>query len=361
MKKKLLLIHKTQFGYHNNAYKHCQYLKDEYDITFVCFDWGKKRVSLEGVKVLYVPLLGKHQGLLFSCWRKVSFMLYSFFLLLFVNPSVTIVYYFNGVVWFKRLFPKKRMILDVRTLSVTDDPAYNAKEDNILYKTALRYDFVTFISEGIRNKIGFPKEKSAILPLGADIISDEPKSFSTLRLLYVGTLTRRKLDLTLQGVRLFVLKYPDIEISYNIVGDGNRSSDLESLKTLSTRLNLKNIVTFHGRIPNTKLAPFFDKCNIGVGFVPKTDYFEYQPVTKVFEYAMSGLYSIATSTYENKRIITNKNGILIEDTVESFANGLEYIHLNRNKIESYDILSMSTNGKRLSKINWFRYWKTYSA
>lgn len=332
-----MLIHKTQFGYHNNAYKHCQYLRDEYDITFVCFNWGKKRVSLEGVKVLYVPLFGKHQGLLFSCWRKISFMFYSFFLILSINPSVTIIYYFKGSIWFKRLFPKKRMILDVRTLSVTDDLDYNAKEDNILYKTALRYDFITFLSEGMRNKIGFPKEKSAILPLGADVISDKPKDFSTLRLLYVGTLTRRRLDLTLEGVRLFTLKYPDAAISYDIVGDGNKSSDFESLKILSTQLNLESIVTFHGRIPNLELTPFFDKCNIGVGFVPKTDYFEYQPVTKVFEYAMSGLYSIVTSTYENRRIITSINGVLIEDTAESFAYGLEHIHLNRSKIESYDI------------------------
>lgn len=341
MKKKLLLIHKAQFGYHNNAYKHCLYLKDKYEIIFICFDGGKKRISLNGVTVKYIPLLEKHQGILFSCWRKASFMLYTLLYLLFFN-GVVMVYYFKGAIWYKRLFPNMKMILDIRTLSVTDDPGYNRNEDRILYKTALFYDFVTFLSAGMRNKINYSTENSAILPLGADIISDKTKSFSTLQLLYVGTLTRRKLDLTLQGVRSFMLKYPQVKISYDIVGDGNKDSDLETLKALSVRLNLCGIVFFHGRIPNTELKPFFDKCNIGVGFVPKTDYFEYQPVTKVFEYAMSGLYSIATSTYENRQIVTPTNGILIEDTSDGFCDALECIWLNRDRIASFDIRNSLT-------------------
>jgi hypothetical protein len=40
---------------------------------------------------------------------------------------------------------------------------------------------------------------------------------------------------------------------------------------------------------------------------------------------MSGLPVIATSTYENKLIINNSNGVLIEDNSNSFCFGLSQI------------------------------------
>ena len=38
IKSKIVIINKTQFGYHTDYYKYCEYLKDDYDITFLCFD-----------------------------------------------------------------------------------------------------------------------------------------------------------------------------------------------------------------------------------------------------------------------------------------------------------------------------------
>lgn len=336
--KDLLLIHKTQFGYHNNAYKHCLYLKDRYNITFICFDSGKKKIKLDGIKVHYIPQFPQHQGIIFTLWRTLSFMLYTILYLLFFK-GIIFIYYFKGAIWYKRIFKKKRMILDIRTLSVKNDISYNQKEDLILRKTALLYDHVTFLSEGMRKKIEFPLTQSSILPLGADIISDKKKDFESLKLLYVGTLTNRNIDITLNGIKKFINKYPSARITYDIVGDGNTPIDLEKLIVLAEKLKLNSIITFHGRIPNTELKPFFENCNIGVSFVPKTDYFEYQPVTKTFEYIMSGLFTIGTSTYENKKIINSTNGVLIEDNQDSFCEALEYIYKNKENIRLLNISS----------------------
>lgn len=40
-----------------------------------------------------------------------------------------------------------------------------------------------------------------------------------------------------------------------------------------------------------------------------TEYYDSQPPTKTFEYALSGLYVLATKTRENEKVITNDNGV----------------------------------------------------
>ena len=177
---KLLIIHKTQFGYHNNAYKLCQYLHERIDITYLCFD-GKKRIEMEGVHVIYIPV-----GVL-KAIRGIIFMLVSLITVMRWRGGI-MVYYFPGCEWYKKVFPRKKMLLDVRSLSITDDEDINRIENAKLKRTAEKYDFVTFLSDGMRDKIGFNKEKSAIVPLGADVISSEQKKYYPIKLLSVGTL-----------------------------------------------------------------------------------------------------------------------------------------------------------------------------
>ena len=102
-------------------------------------------------------------------------------------------------------------------------------------------------------------------------------------------------------------------------------------------MELSETVRFLGRKKYTDLPSYFDECNIGVTYVPLTSYYEYQPVTKLFEYMLSGMPVIATSTYENKLIVNNINGVLINDTVEDFCNGLMTIYNQRKSFNSSEI------------------------
>src|SRR5690606_2773135 len=136
------------------------------------------------------------------------------------------------------------------------------------------------------------------------------------------TLNGRNIDQTILGLSNFMKKHPNMKISYDIIGDGN---ELTQLTQLINDLELASIVKLHGRIPHIKLKPFFDNSNIGVSYIPITEYYEFQPPTKTFEYIMSGLPCIATRTNENKHLITHENGVLCNDTPESFANALETI------------------------------------
>jgi glycosyltransferase involved in cell wall biosynthesis len=71
--------------------------------------------------------------------------------------------------------------------------------------------------------------------------------------------------------------------------------------------------------------------------VPITPYYDFQPVTKLYEYMLSGMPVIATNTHENRLVVNDDNGVLINDTPEDFCNGLAKICENRNSYNSLDI------------------------
>lgn len=329
VKKKLLIINKHQLGALTDVYKWCYYLRDDYDITLLCFDTGIERVLIDGIHVKYV----NYEGILVL--RGIRFVLYCLWNILWFSGKILVVYFEHCGV-FKRIFPLKKMIVDVRTLSISPDPQVRKKADRALIKTCRHYDAVSVISEGVKQKIGDIGRPIYILPLGADCISHAKKDYSSLRLLYVGTFRGRDLDKTVRGVALFVNKYPDVSLTYDIIGSGSKAED-EQLRTLVVSMGLNERVKFHGRIENHLLAPYFDNANIGVSFVPITDYYNVQPPTKTFEYVLSGLFTIATATDENRKIISADNGILIEDTEFAFAKALEDILMERVKINEQKV------------------------
>ncbi len=344
MKKRLLIINKAPWGRVVDTYKWCQYLKDSYKITFISFDNPdiNGKAGFEDVDHIMVPLsLGR-------TLRGITFMIVSFWhILLFRSPIIVV--WFKESIWFKRLTPRKKMILDVRTLSISRDAARRKRDDALLRHAATRYDHITIISEGVRKKINIQHSRTSILPLGADQISSRVKDLSgELKLLYVGTLSGRDIDKSIVGLKSFIDNNPSAKITYDIVGSGNTPKELEELKVLCEGLGLNDVVTLHGRVANSELKPFFDRCNVGISFVPLLDHYDQQPVTKSYEYIMSGLYCIATSTFCNREIITPINGTLIKDSSRAFCEALDRLYNNPQKatIESEKIM------KSLAEHNW---------
>ena len=322
--KKLLIIDKHQFGYLTDSYKWCQYLKDKFDITVVCLDIGKKKIPLNGIKIKYI------KGSNIKALKGFIYILFCLWYI-FLFKGKIIVIYFEYCKLLKQIFFWKPMLLDIRTLSVSQDIKARIKNDKKRIATCKLYDTISVISEGIKQKINLPYKNIFILPLGADVISNKIKNFQAINLLYVGTLNNRNIEKTIEGFFLFKKKYPFIDISYDIIGDGN-NNELDYLNDIINKYKLSQFIILHGRIPYTQLEYFFSKCNIGVSFVPLTEYYNYQPPTKTFEYILSGLYTIATVTYANKELINEDNGILIKDTADDFANALYSISLKIDSI-----------------------------
>ncbi len=328
-KKRLLIINKKQFGTLTDVYMWCYYLRDSFDITVLCFDVHDEKITMDGVRVKYVSWNGS------KSMRGIRYLLYCIFYLLSFRGTV-IVEYFEHCDKLKLLFPYRKIILDIRTLDVTPDADLRMKANKKIVETCKLYDKVTVISEGVKERIGNVGCDVSILPLGADCISEVKKDYSEMKLLYVGTLNGRDIHKTIDGISIFHKKNPNCSLKYDIVGSG-KGDMLQSLKKQIKELKLEGIVSLHGTIPYNRLKPFFDSSNIGVSFVPITDYYHIQPPTKTFEYALSGLYSIATATNENRKIISADNGILIQDTAENFATALEWVKKNTHLLDENKI------------------------
>ena len=52
-KPSMLFIALEQYGKHKNSYKHCQYLNSYYNITYICFDRGLKKIK-DNTEVIYL-------------------------------------------------------------------------------------------------------------------------------------------------------------------------------------------------------------------------------------------------------------------------------------------------------------------
>ena len=335
MKKKLIVLNTSQFGTLIDSYEWCIYLKEYYDITFISFNNHHKRMDVDGVEYIYLHRFNN------PYLRGVWYILYTTLYCLFHGAPIFIVY-FKYCSIFAHLFPNRSHI-DIRTLAVSSDNIENKRNDLELQETVNKFKSASFISQGVQEKLEPICERRYILPLGADPISIKNKDFSLKKMLYVGTLTNRNIITTIKGVELFVKKYPNIPISYDIVGDGE---DFSLIQKYIKEHNLSKYIKLYGKLPYDELAPFFDKCNLGISFIPIIDYYQYQPPTKTFEYILSGLYCIATKTKANTEIINGENGILIEDTEHAFLYALEKI-LNYNHINSEII-----RNTLMEKYNW---------
>jgi glycosyltransferase involved in cell wall biosynthesis len=328
--KKLIFVNQEQFGYHIDTYQYCKYLKDIFTIVYICWDYNLPKIEMEGLKVTYVSRKG---NILIRSLRFVGQALSQ------MNDKQLVVFikYFKGISLAVRLLrPGIPFVLDIRTGSVHKNTLIRRFRDVLMKFETRFFRNITIISKSLAEKLGIV-EKAHILPLGADYISLSNKTFNRLDLLYVGTLFNRNIEVTIYGFKQFYETFQNqIFMTYTIIGDGPKK-EAHALRNLVSQYGLSHVVKVTGRIPFTDLDPYFNACNIGVSYVPLTDYYDCQPMTKTYEYLLSGMPVIATSTQENMLVINPLKGILVGDTAENFFSGLKTIVKKRRLFDSTEI------------------------
>jgi len=327
--KKLLIIRKAQYGYHIDSYKYTVYLKDKWDITYYCFDLGREKVVETNVNVVYVSSKGTFYKRAYRFFSKLQNLIkLNSFDVIFV-----VTFDFSFLV---RLFSfKPKFVLDIRSASVNNNRLKEFRVNALIKLNTLFFNNITVISEGVAKRL---KIKNVhILPLGSDVMASNDKDYLKLELIYIGTLDNRNIEKTIKGLSLFIEREQEINyIKYHIFGDGSRDS-INKLNNSITTNNLQANVIYHGYKKHSEIKEYFDRCNIGVSFIPMTPYYEHQPPTKTFEYILSGMVCIATSTYENSVIVNETNGVLCEDNADSFSLALEEVYINRQNYNASKI------------------------
>lgn len=332
MKWKLLILSQSQFGYFTDIFKYCEYLKDDFDIHFLGWDYNLMKVEHGfNIKTNHVNRQGniliRNLRMLIAFNKAIKSEKY----------AVVFCTYFRFISILKILNPHTKFIFDVRTFSV-DKRLFQRWSYNFLLKLERRFfKNVTVISEGIARQLS-PKA-CYILPLGADCISLSYQKKNALNILYVGTLQNRDIIKCVIGFNNYIQKYSNSDAHFTIIGDSN-GNELNDIKAYIQQENLERRVSCLGRIRHSELKKYFDVANIGVSFVPLKPYFEYQPPTKTFEYLLSGIPVIATKTSANKQIVyDDPECILINDTVEDFEMALNLMSKNIESIDYEKIVS----------------------
>lgn len=310
----VLIFSFHQFGLLVDPLKYCQYGREELSLTYLGWDYGKPKVTIPGVSVKYVSregnIIQRNIRLLKELSKEVASGEY----------KVTFMHYTRGISFVRLINPGKKMIFDIRTLSVDQNP-WKRKVFNFFLKLeSLFFRNISVISEGAAKKMHL--KKYYMLPLGADMVRlNRPERRESFHLLYVGTLAGRDILKCVHGMEKYIRKSGDTRLEFTIVGDGVEWEEIKSYVENSTIL--KGRVHCPGRIPHHELLPYFEKADAGVSFVPVTEWYNDQPPTKTFEYLLSGLPVIATRTFENEKVLRgDPYCVLIDDTADSFAEGL---------------------------------------
>ncbi|MBB4080494.1 glycosyltransferase involved in cell wall biosynthesis [Lewinella aquimaris] len=321
-KKKILLVTRDQFGYHVDPYAYARELTRHFEVTYFCWDYGRPRVEAPGVEVIYSNRNGNLVVRNLRFLRELRDRIPDF--------AVTLIFYFTGA---SLVLPgmghlKDRLICDVRTGSVSGKVTQRLSLNTLLKAEVKAFRYQSFISESLGKSLGFTRFN--VLPLGASITAAAPRSYDTLHLIYVGTLEGRHLDESIVGLGKFYQRHTGVACKYTIVGSGSEA-DVQKVRTAIARYGLEEIVEMTGFIQRDKIGTYLGRANVGVSYVPITDYYNFQPVTKTYEYFLAGLPVIATATHEHKLIVEPHNGVLIESTPESFAEGLEEVYRRRSE------------------------------
>lgn len=312
---KILFVTKAQFGYLVDYNMYVKYLSDSYEIQFICMDQGKKymnslSIAFRNIKLNKLPFIKTFQFI--KEVRRTE---------RFFNPDFIHIQYFFGASLLKFLFPKKNLILDIRTASVVRSRLRRFAENSIIKFESLFFSNISVVSNGVKKKLNL-NNQSIVIPVGGEIIQRKKYELDeTLNLIYVGTFFNREIHKTISGLKLFLDKNPKLKCKYIIIGDGDFES-MQKVKDTIERESMSKNVHLAGYIPNEHLTRFYDEAHVGISFIPINSYFNYQPPTKTYEYLLAGIPVIATNTVSNSEVINDQNGILINDSPESFCMGL---------------------------------------
>lgn len=317
----ILMVNQGQFGYMAGYYHYCKHLVAQgHHIVYLCNDYHLKPVELDGVDVIYTPIESAIK------WR-MQFRRQLKNIVTNNKFDVALCSYFKGCTMIRDCFKNIPTIIDIRSGDIAPNPIKRFLFNKLIqFETAL-YNRRMILSQSLADKLKLKRDSYDIVPLGADVICDTDKSYTdAINMLYVGTLKQRDIHKTIEGFVRFAKEHPQAQISYDIIGFGT-SQEESLINNLISDNNIGDKVKFHGRINYQLLGPFFEKANLGIAFVPMTPYYDCQPTTKIYEYVLSGLYCIATRTYENRILVDERNTILCDDNADSFYQALKQFYL----------------------------------
>lgn len=332
--KNIVFVNPGHFGSVTDTYFYCLHLKDRYNITYIgIHESDYSYPIIDGINLVHLDI--KKKGI----YRKIKFVkqVYRYirdndFDLIFINYFV-----FCSLLCFLK---NENKIVDIRSGKISTNKV-SVKIFNSLLKLEVGFfPLVTCISGSLKEFLRLPIS-THILPLGGPDFPLIKKDFMDLRILYVGTLVQRNIHRTIYAFSNFLKTVSNkSDTVYTIIGYGSEL-DIKLILDAISEEGLESNVYFLGSIRYPELYNYFSSHNVGMSYIPITEHFNFQPPTKTFEYLLSGMCVLATGTVENRKVISNENGIVVGDTEIELFNGLKELYNSRLKYSSLLIQSQT--------------------
>ena len=170
-KSTLLFINGTQFGYSAGHYYYCKYLKDIFDIQYICFDRGQRKLELGSVKVHYISYHGNKFFRLFRFLKDSSIICNQ------LNPKVLFVVYFQYCFILSIFCRSLQKILDIRTGSLALNKQIRAIENYWLMSQSFVFKKRIILSEGLKKQLRSRSKNTLVFPLGGEIFYEGKHNF----------------------------------------------------------------------------------------------------------------------------------------------------------------------------------------
>lgn len=166
---------------------------------------------------------------------------------------------------------------------------------------------------------------------------------------YIWTLNKeRNLDIFIRAFKENFKKYKNIKLYFIWYWNWE-----ENLKEVSWKYLNKNIF-FLWKKEHKKIPDYINSSDIMVSYVPKIDYFEYQPPTKLIEYLACNKPVIVTNTIAQEEIMRWFEDLICRDDLEWVKNKIEYFINNFDKVKNRNYVKLVENyswEKLVGKLN----------
>jgi glycosyltransferase involved in cell wall biosynthesis len=184
-----------------------------------------------------------------------------------------------------------------------------------------------------------PSSPSEVLDIKRRLFKTEDKIF-----VYEGTFSGRKLEILVSAFGMVLQRYAAARLL--IIGSGDGSG---SLNKLSRSLGIEEKVRFTGMVPYNDVARYVSAADIGVSYIPLTEYYDVQTPLKTMEFLASGLPVIATATKANKDLIKDGyNGLLTEESKEAMADAM-FLLISNDELRK----KLAQNAREsVTRLNW---------
>ena len=249
-------------------------------------------------------------------------------------------------------------LIDVKIIGIKTESSFSDRQrtkrpfwimkEKLLYRLFSSMIVITEYLKEQLHRFGYDNKNISVIPIIVDEemykeVSCKEKEES---LIYMGTLNyENELKSLIEMFRIVQSKYPQIKL--RVIG-GFVSSELEKkIKNQVNRLNIKNSIIWHGKIPATDIPKILIRG--GVMVLPRSagEYSKGGFPIKLGEYLLSGAPTVVTRTGDiEEYLIDKENAFLVKpDDPVLFAN--EVISVLDNFEKS---LLVGEKGKKMAEI-----------